>query len=202
MSDSFIANPTFYDNMNYTVGPGYDFGVLAWFARNYPTTSQAAEARTAVQVLMNHYINEQAGPQIGLYKFFFDNGNLQYFPPNPSLGINRVYGLLAWGAIESYKVIGNPSYLRFALDQYNWILGANYNKVCMMETAGDYHVAKYHSRYDTFITNGIEPGVVANGYIRDAAGLPWIDHTTTSSASVQTNEGWLPNSAAYALALA
>ena len=74
---------------------------------------------------------------------------------------------MAWGAIEAYKIIGDPSYLRFALDQYNWILGANYYRVCMMEAAGDYHVNKYHTRYDTFITNGIEPGVVTNGYIRD-----------------------------------
>ena len=200
MSAWIISNPTFFDSMDYAEGPGYDLGALAWFARTYPTEPVSSSARIAVQLLMDRNINHLACPVIGLVRRN-EGGQMQYFPANPSLGLNRLYGLLTWGATEAYKTIGDPAYLRFALDQYNWILGANYHRVCMMEAAGDYHVNKYHTRYDTFVTNGIEPGVVTNGYIRSSEGLPWVDFGT-GSASVQTNEGWLPNNSAYAMALA
>ncbi|MDO8587570.1 MAG: carbohydrate-binding protein [Armatimonadota bacterium] len=192
-----INNPASYDTA--VEGAGYDLWALAWFARNYPTQPQAATATTAVQALMSNHMN-MANDPVGLIRRN-EGGNIIYFPANPDLGINRLYGTITMGAIESYRLIGDGSYLRFALDQYNWMLGANYFRTCMMEAVGDSYVNKYHTRYDTFIANGIEPGVVINGYIRDGSGLPWLDFGT-GSVSAQTNESWLPNSAAYAAGLA
>ncbi|MDO8682108.1 MAG: glycoside hydrolase family 9 protein [Armatimonadota bacterium] len=207
LSGPIISNPAFYDNMIYCEGPGYELGVLAWFARTYPQTAQAANARTAVQALMDHYINYLASPQIGLMRRVdteYGGGQLLYFPTNSDwngffCGINRLYLVVLFGAVESYKLIGDPAYLKFALDQYDWVMGANYNRICMMEAAGDNNLNKYHSRYDTFIANGVQPGVVPNGYVRVySTGLPNMDLT---GARYQTNEGWLINSAAYAIGL-
>ncbi|MDO8589329.1 MAG: glycoside hydrolase family 9 protein, partial [Armatimonadota bacterium] len=197
MAAGAINNPAGYDVA--IEGAGYDLWAMAWFARNYPGQPQAATATTAVQSLMsrNKYL---ADNPVGLIQRYFD-GQFQHFPANPDLGINRLYGTVAMGAVEAYRLTGDASYLRFAQDQYNWMLGANYFRTCMMEAVGDSYVNKYHTRYDTFIANGIEPGVVINGYIRDASNLPWLDFGT-GSVSAQTNESWLPNNAAYAAALA
>jgi hypothetical protein len=192
-----INDPASYDTA--VEGAGYDLAALAWFARTYPGEPQATTAATAVQALMSHHMSMADDP-VGLIRRL-ESGQTVYFPANPSLGINRLYGTIALGAIEAYRLLGDASYLRFALDQYNWILGSNYFRTCMMEAVGDSYVNKYHTRYDTFITNGIEPGVVINGYIRDGSGLPWLDFGT-GSVSAQANESWLPNSAAYAAALA
>ncbi|MDO8588670.1 MAG: glycoside hydrolase family 9 protein [Armatimonadota bacterium] len=198
MANGCIANPAVYDGNGEE--PGYELAAMAYFARTYPTVEpQASLSRTAIQALMSHNIYLANNP-IGLIRRD-EGGQLIYFPANPDLGLNRLYGLVAWGAVEAYKTIGDASYLRFALDQYNWILGANYFRTCMMEAVGDSYVNKYHTRYDTFIANGIEPGVVINGYIRDGSGLPWLDFGT-GSVSAQTNESWLPNSAGYAAGLA
>ncbi|MDO8588701.1 MAG: glycoside hydrolase family 9 protein [Armatimonadota bacterium] len=198
MANGAISNPASYDEA--VEGAGYDLGAMARFAQDYPAVEpQATLARNAVQALMSHHMSMADDP-VGLIRRL-ESGQTIYFPANPSLGLNRLYGTIAWGATEAYKIFGDPAYLRFALDQYNWILGANYFMVCMLEAGGDHYVNKYHTRYDTFVTNGIEPGVVMNGYIRDASGLPWVDFGT-GSVSAQANESWLPNSAAYAMALA
>ncbi len=200
-----INNPAFNDDITYAHTPGYELGVLAWFSRTYPSTPQAATARTAVQTLMSHNINYLVeGNPIGLVRRN-DAGNLQYFPTDG--GINRLYLLMAWGAIESYRLVGDPAYLRFALDQYNWVMGANYDLVCMFHGAGDKNLKAYHHRYSEIPghENGAQPGVVPNGYLRNPdrhprAGLPFID-LRAEKVLVETNEGWLINNAAYAFAL-
>jgi len=208
ISSGAIANPSFYDSIGYAEGPGYDMGVLAWFARNYPATAQATGARNGVVALMNRY-KYLADDPIGLIRRVdneYGGGGLYYFPTNPDwngfyLGLNRLYLLLTWAGIEAYKLTYDQSYLRFAIDQYNWVMGANYNRVCMVEQAGDYNLARYHTRYDTLPghSSGKQPGVVPNGYIRYyASALPYIDLSTNR---YQTNEGWLINNAAYAMAI-
>ena len=203
-----VSNPSFYDSIALAEPPGYELGVLAWFAANYPSDPQAAAARSAVVALMTRY-KELADNPIGLIRRVdneYGGGSLQFFPTNPDwngfyLGINRLYLLLTWAGIEAYKLTYDPSYLRFAVDQYNWVMGANYNRVCMMEQAGDYNLARYHTRYDTIPghSDGKQPGVVPNGYVRYyTSGLPYIDLSTNR---YQTNEGWLINNAAYAMAI-
>ena len=203
---SLLADPAQLDSIDYAEFVGSELGLLAWFAREYPGTYPASTARAAVQAVMAHYVNDLANDPIGLIRRD-ENGTLQYFPTNPDwnaffLGLNRLYLTLTWGAIEAYKTIGDPSYLRFALDQYGWVMGANYNRVCMMEGAGDSDLPRYHTRYDTIPghSDGAQPGVVPNGYVRVyATGLPSIDLTGNR---YQTNEGWLPNNGAYCMALA
>ncbi|MBI4580127.1 MAG: glycoside hydrolase family 9 protein [Planctomycetes bacterium] len=209
ISNTVVANPAFYDSINWAEGPGYELGVLAWFARAYPAAPQAANAVTAVQTLMNHNIGYLAGDRVGLVRRD-DGGTLQYFPTNPNnngffLGINRLYLLMAWGAIEAHKLINNPAHLRFAMDQYNWVLGSNYFKVCMVHGAGTFHPPSYHHRYTPppGWPKGAEPGVVPNGIVRTySTGLPQFDLSGTYPARYQTNECWLINNAAYAMALA
>ncbi len=209
MSGSIISNPATYDSIVGAEGPGYELGALAWFARNYPATPQVPNATQAVQVLMDHNINYLASDPIGLVRRD-DAGTLQYFPTNSDnngffLGINRLYLLMAWGAVESHKLVNNPAYLKFAMDQYNWVLGSNYFRVCMVHGAGDFHPLSYHHRYTPppGWPRGAEPGVVPNGIVRTySTGLPQFDLTTNYPARYQTNECWLINNAGYAMALA
>lgn len=217
MCDPIIANPAYYDSIDLAEGPGKDLGTIAWFARNYPATAQATKARTAIVALMTHYISLADDP-IGLIRRQDDTyggGVLQYFPTNTDwngffLGINRLYLYLSYGAMEAYKVIGDPAYLRFAEDQYSWVMGANYDRVCQMDAAGSRNPTKYHNRYYKITPDpqnvykyGKEPGVVPNGYVRVySTGLPNIDMSTdTALARYQSNEGWLVNNGAYAQAL-
>lgn len=208
LSSSDLSNPAHYDDIGFAEGPGYELGVLAWYARTYPAASQTPQARTAVAALMDHNINYLASGQIGLVRRN-DSGALQYFPTNSDnngffLGINRLYLLLCWGAIESHKTLNNPAYLKFAIDQYDWVMGSNYNRVCMMDGAGDFNLPTYHTRYYRIPGHetGKQPGVVPNGYVRTfSTGLPQIDLSGTEPARYQTNEGWLINNAAYAMAL-
>jgi hypothetical protein len=209
LSSSDISNPAVYDSINGAEAPGYELGVLAWFARTYPVTPQAANAVTAVQTLMSHNMSYLASDRIGLVRRD-DGGTLQYFPTNSDndgffLGINRLYLLMAWGAIESHKLVNNPAYLKFAMDQYDWVLGSNYFKVCMVHGAGTYHPPSYHHRYTPppGWPKGAEPGVVPNGIVRTyTTGLPQFDLSGNYPARYQTNECWLINNAGYAMALA
>ncbi len=209
MADGVIANPAFYDSIDYAEGPGYELGVLAWFARAYPAAPQAATATTAVQALMDHNISYLASDRIGLVRRN-DGGTLEYFPTNSNndgffLGVNRLYLLMAWGAIESHKLVNNPAYLKFAMDQYDWVLGSNYFRVCMVHGAGTSHPLSYHHRYTPPAgwPKGSQPGVVPNGIVRTyTTGLPQFDFSGNYPARYQTNECWLINNAAYAMALA
>ncbi len=209
LAGSVIANPGLFDSIIYAEPPGYELGVLAWFARTYPNAPHTPQARTAIAALMDRNINYLASDRIGLIRRD-DNGTLEYFPTNPDnngffLGINRLYLLMTWGAIEAHKTLNNPAYLRFAMDQLNWVLGANYFRVCMVHGAGTSHPLSYHHRYTPppGWPRGSQPGVVPNGIVRTySTGLPQFDLSTTYPARYQTNECWLINNAAYAMALA
>ena len=217
ISSGIVGNPARNDDIGLAEGPGTDLGALAWFARNYPATAQAITARTAVQTLMTHYLTLTDDP-IGLIKRSdptYGGGQLQYFPTNPDsnknfLGQNRMHLYLTFGALEAYKLVGNAAYLRFAEDQYSWVMGANYDRVCQMDAAGSRNLTKYHSRYYSITPDaqniykyGKQPGVVPNGYVRVyATGLPNVDMSSGSGmARYQSNEGWLVNNAAYGMAL-
>ncbi|MGQ9455325.1 MAG: glycoside hydrolase family 9 protein [Armatimonadota bacterium] len=168
IASSTISNPGLYDSIRLAESLGYELGVLAWFARNYPDVPEANLARTAVVKLMEGYKYLADNP-VGLIRRVDDEyggGSLQFFPTNPDwngfyLGINRLYLLLTWAGIEAYRLIYDPSYLCFAIDQYNWVTGANHNRVCMMEQAGDFNLPRYHTRYDTIPghSDGKQPGV-------------------------------------------
>lgn len=202
MANTSISNPSCYDSS--AEGAGYGVGAMAWFARNYPNEYCSQAARDGVAALMSHYISLADNP-MGLIKRYL-NGQYTHFESNSDwnafyLGINRCYLLCAWGAMESYRLLHDPAYVRFAMDQYGWVMGANYNRVCMMEGTGYWNLPRYHSRYDKLPghSDGAQPGCVPNGYVQYyATGLPYIDLSTNR---YQTNEGWLINNAAYAMAL-
>ena len=90
----------------------------------------------------------------------------QYFPANPSLGINRLYGW--WPGRPSNPTSHRGSRIP-AGSRGPVQLDTGRQLQQGLHDGGRWgsHVDKYHSRYDTFIANGIEPGVVPNGYIRD-----------------------------------
>lgn len=209
LSGSVIGNPAVYDSIIGAEAPGYELGVLAWFARAYPAAPQAAHAITAVQALMSHNVSYLASDRIGLVRRD-DGGALEFFPSDSNndgffLGINRLYLLLTWGVIEAHKLGNNPAWLKFALDQFDWVLGSNYFKVCMVHGAGTSHPPAYHHRYTPppGWPKGAQPGVVPNGIARMfSTGLPQFDLRGVYPARYQTNECWLINNAAYALALA
>jgi len=181
-----------------------DLGMFAWVARRYPDTTAGINARNALLGCMSHNLDLADNP-LGLIKRK-DGSSYYFFQSNPDwngffLGLNRLYLLLTWASVEAYKTTGDPAYLRFAMDHYNWVMGANCDRVCMMENAGQYDLPRYHTRYDTIPghEDGAQPGVVPNGYVRVyTTGLPHIDLVENR---YQSNEGWLVNNAAYAMAL-
>jgi len=205
-AQAVINNPARFDT-EWDHPPATTLGMFAWFARNYPDTPEAANALDALQVLMQHNITLTNNNHLGLIerKDPYDS-NYYCFQTNPDwngffLGLNRFYLLLTWAGIDAYKTTGNQDFLRFAMDHYDWVMGANYNRVCMMEGAGDYNLAKYHTRYNTIPghEDGAQPGVVPNGYVRVyETGLP---HIELIDERYQSNEGWLINNGAYAMAL-
>ena len=209
LSGSILGNPAVYDSIVGAEAPGYELGVLAWYARTFPSAPQSPNAISAVKALMDHNISYLASNRLGLVRRD-DAGALEYFPTDANnngffLGINRLYLLMAWGAAEAHKLVNNPAYLKFAMDQYDWVLGANYFRVCMVHGAGTSHPPSYHHRYTPppGWPKGAEPGVVPNGIVRTySTGLPQFDLSGTYPARYQTNECWLINNAAYAMALA
>ncbi|MHC4443312.1 MAG: glycoside hydrolase family 9 protein [Planctomycetota bacterium] len=205
-AQAVINDPARFDE-EWDNPPATTLGMFAWFARNYPSAPEATDALNALQAGMQYQLTLTGNNPVGLIerKDPYDS-NYYCFATNPDwngffLGMNRYYLLLTWAGIEAYKTTGNQDFLKLAADHYDWVMGANYDRVCMMEEAGNFNMPKYHTRYDTIPghEDGAQPGVVPNGYVRVySTGLP---HVELVDERYQSNEGWLINNAAYSMAL-
>lgn len=108
-------------------------------------------------------------------------------------------------AAKAWRYTGDPRYLAFVYDQFNWTLGNNPYDLCLMEGVGDKHAPSYHHRY-TFagVARGAVPGGVVNGITWRAPGddRPSFDMRGLDVPAFESNEVWLPHNTHYLNALA
>ena len=111
----------------------------------------------------------------------------------------------AYAMALAYRYTGDPRYLAFVYDQFNWILGNNPYDLCLMEGAGSLHPPSYHHRYAMAgVPRGAVPGSVVNGITWKEPGddRPHFDMRGLDIPDFESNEVWLPHNTVYLNALA
>jgi hypothetical protein len=130
-----------------------------------------------------------------------------FFEPTSALGHNYEFLCRAWSAIKVYSVLHDKRALVYALDQINFVLGANPYDLCMMEGVGAVNPPRYHHRYIKIPGRelGKVPGAIPNGFVRDMIGndRPGFDLSLGGREypSYRTSEPWLVHNVFYLLAI-
>ncbi len=130
-----------------------------------------------------------------------------FFEPTSALGHNYEFLCRAWSAIKVYTVLKDKRALAYALDQMNFVLGANPYDLCMMEGVGTANPPRYHHRYIKIHGRelGKVPGAIPNGFVRDMIGndRPGFDLSLGGREypSYRTSEPWLVHNVFYLLAV-
>ena len=130
-----------------------------------------------------------------------------FFEPSSTLGHNYEFLCRAWSAIKVYTVLKDKRVLAYALDQMNFVLGANPYDLCMMEGVGTVNPLRYHHRYIKIPGRelGKVPGAIPNGFVRDMIGndRPGFDLSLGGREypSYRTSEPWLVHNVFYLLAV-
>ena len=106
-----------------------------------------------------------------------------------------------------YTVLKDKRALAYALDQMNFVLGANPYDLCMMEGVGTVNPPRYHHRYIKIHVRelGKVPGAIPHGFVRDMIGndRPGFDLSLGGREypSYRTSEPWLVHNVFYLLAV-
>ncbi|MDZ4857426.1 MAG: glycoside hydrolase family 9 protein [Candidatus Hydrogenedentes bacterium] len=130
-----------------------------------------------------------------------------FFEPSSAYGHNFEYLCRAWSALKVYRVLEDKRALAYALDHFNFVLGANPYDLCMMEGVGAVNPPRYHHRYNKIPgrETGKVPGAIPNGFVRDMMGQdrPGFDLSTGGREypSYRTSEPWLVHNVFYLLAI-
>ena len=130
-----------------------------------------------------------------------------FFEPSSAYGHNFEYLCRAWSAIKVHTAIKDRRALAYALDQINFVLGANPYDLCMMDSVGTVNPPRYHHRYIKIPGRelGKVPGAIPNGFVRDMLGndRPGFDLSLGGREypSYRTSEPWLVHNVFYLLAI-
>ena len=187
---------------------GQPAAAVALWARENPEHPFAAKATESVMKYLS-YQRALANNPFGLSKCYNGTTEAWFMPFNKDadwhVGDNSHYLSDAWAAFLAYQVTGDVECLRFGLDQFNWIMGANPYGICMVHGLGKVHTATTHHRYNSIPgqPQGSPDGSVFNGIVRFNAkyDIPLWDLLPQGTPRYQCNEPWLPHNAYYLLAV-
>ncbi|MBI2433684.1 MAG: glycoside hydrolase family 9 protein, partial [Candidatus Hydrogenedentes bacterium] len=177
---------------------------LSAFALAFPEDPITQKIKTRLEKHLPFFLKEAQNP-LGLMMQQPGPGGY-FFEPTSALGCNNQVGMRAWSAVMVYRVLHDQRALRYALDQYDFMLGRNPYGVCMMEGVGSFNPPRQHHRYITIPgheARGAVPGALVNGFVRDIGSFdrPGMDMSTEGRQypSYRTNEPWLVHNVLYLL---
>lgn len=178
---------------------------LAHFVNEMPSDALKARIKARLRAHIEAFVVEPDNAfGISRQKFGEDG---YFFEPSSTLGHNYEYLCRAWSALKVYKAVREKSTLNYALNQINFVLGANPYDLCMMEGVGAVNPPRYHHRYIKIPTQprGAVPGAIPNGFVRDMIGQdrPGFDLSLGGREypSYRTSEPWLVHNVFYLLAV-
>ncbi|NUM56379.1 MAG: glycoside hydrolase family 9 protein [Candidatus Hydrogenedentes bacterium] len=178
---------------------------LAHFVIKMPGDSLKSAIKTRLKIHIDAVVAEPNNA-FGISRQKFGSDGF-YFEPSSSYGHNFEYLCRAWSAAKVHTAIKDRRALAYALDQINFVLGANPYGLCMMEGVGTVNPPRYHHRYIKIPGRelGKVPGTIPNGFVRDMIGSdrPGFDLSLGGREypSYRTSEPWLVHNMFYLLAV-